>query len=178
MKKAKQNEVTTRQLAAHRGCTLRWITAFVGKGMPKLGRDKFDLAIACQWMRRYDRSAWEKEQARAADVKNFWVGKTAHEAILTSRDQDRLQLSHGELLQASKVLPAIERIIIAFKDKKLSRGTRIATQCVGKSQAEIASLIEDFDRSTLAELSKAFQQLAGNYSATPGKPDPGNRRQA
>lgn len=44
------------------------------------------------------------------------------------------------------------------------RGDRLASQCVGKTQAQIAKLIEDFHRST-----QAFQQPADNYSVTPAR---------
>lgn len=154
--------VSTRKLAKHLGITPQRVNQLSTEGhLHKLRRDKFNLDDTCIRFRKYKQDTWEAEQARAANVQDYWTTKAKREMVLIERDTDRLRVSRGELIPRTEILPAIERIIGTFKDNTLGRGRKVSAQCVGKLQAQIAEIIEDADRANLAQLNQAFTRMVG-----------------
>ena len=160
-----RHAVSTRQLAKHLGITPQRVNQLSTDGhITKIARDKFDLDASCTRFRKYQQDVWESEQARAADVHDYWEIKGQREKVLIERDTDRLRISRGELIPRTQIVPAIERIIGTFKDNTLGRGRKVSAQCVGKTQAQIAEIIEDADRANLTQLNQAFTRLVGGIA--------------
>lgn len=155
---------TVEQIAQVLNLTPRRVQQIVREGMPRQGRGEYDLITCVHWYI----ASLEKRIQETETGMDLVKEKARLTAMQADAATDRLLLSRGHLIRVEELLPAFDRILAAFKDNMLGRGRKIASECGGKTQSEIAQMIEDFDRSMLQALSDQFAQMArwhGDLSA-------------
>lgn len=140
------------------------IGRYVQSGMPKIERGRFDLNKACKWIQKFRQKSEEVKRQRIPHGSNFWDEKAKLTALQAEKANDQLLHSRGQLVRTDELLPTVDLIVSSFKDNLLGRGRRIASECFGKTQSQLAQAIEDSDRSILQTLSKGFLQMAVRHS--------------
>jgi hypothetical protein len=156
-------------------------------GMPSLARGEYDLIAVVQWY--VDRLRKEVQAVRQGDE----TQQISTSRILRAKAEsaeDKLKKQRGELIPLSQLLPAMERVIGAFKSARTGMGAKLAPQLTGRSQSEIKTIIDTEVYDQLTELSQAsvtvldLCQLGGAHrrAASPGEtpaeglPQPVGRR--
>lgn len=184
--------VTTEELARHLGVTPQRVNQYAAEGMPKGGRNDFDLHAACRWVREYERKLQAAEAAKKYDAKDFLAQQARLTKLKADLAEDRLARERAELIPAGQIMPLIERIFTSFKDNLLSMPAKVAPFVTGRPPAEVRDIIDREIRARLTELSTAAirtvdlrgheptgdEDLPPGGPAAPPDPEPVGRRKA
>ena len=184
--------VATEELARHLGVTPQRVNQYAAEGMPKVGRNEFDIHVACRWVREYERKLQVAEAAKRYDATDFLAQQARLTKLKADLAEDRLARERAELIPAAQIMPLIERIFTSFKDNLLSLSGKVAPFVTGRPPAEVRDILDKAIRERLTELSTAAirtvdlrgleptgdEDLPLGGPAAPPDPEPVGRRKA
>jgi phage terminase Nu1 subunit (DNA packaging protein) len=129
-------QITSRALAAHVGLSQRRISQLVKQGLPKKGRNKFDLDVACKWIHAHER----EQLAKLADTKQheslYWHENARLIRLKANKEEDEERVRRRQLIEVPKLKPWLDRIVGSFKEGALGMRARLEP-ALGPEHAQI-----------------------------------------
>jgi phage terminase Nu1 subunit (DNA packaging protein) len=151
-------QITSRALAAHVGLSQRRIGQLVKQGLPKKGRNKFDLDTACKWIHAHER----EQLSKLADTKQYeslyWHENARLIRLKANKEEDEERVRRKQLIEATKLKPWLDRILGSFKEAMLGMRSRLEP-----------SLGPEHAQSVEAEIKRQLNLLAKQTRQGPAK---------
>jgi phage terminase Nu1 subunit (DNA packaging protein) len=154
----KQKAISRRDLAALFGCTGRWISVLVGKGLPRLSHGRFETIPCLTWYIGFLRDALAKRDGDADGdtvAVRTRAAKLKQSEALAELRQIELEQTQGHLVAIEDVEHEMTDLVLVTKARIMAIAPRLAPVLVGETdRAVIQARIEKSCREALHALAK------------------------